>query len=309
MDRLRTAMEKLGLPGRDRYDLPSSAGRFPDGAHYRIEIAGVERVSSLEAALDEAARRNVVIHRVIATVGGATFLDEQELRAFAALARENNVEVIMTPGPRRFWDLGRQLITREGLVSGMRIRGSDNLGHLLNDIERCLDAGMRGFLVADEGVLWLLATLREQGTIPRETVFKVSVFAGHANPAGARVMQELGANSINPLSDLTLPMLASFRSAIRIPMDVYIILVNAMGGINRFYEAAEIARIAAPCYFKFEPGESEDAIYQPWTPPEQQAHLVREKVRYAAIVNELVASINPSIVVSGAGCGDLSIPQ
>ena len=37
-------------------------------------------------------------------------------------------------------------------------------------------------------------------------------------------------------------------------MDVYLTIVDAMGGFNRFWEAAEIARVSAPCYFKFEPG-------------------------------------------------------
>jgi len=32
----------------------------------------------------------------------------------------------------------------------------------------------------------------------------------------------------------------------------------------RANEAAEIARVASPCYFKFEPGISEGVIYKPW---------------------------------------------
>lgn len=30
-------LEKVGIPGRDAYDLPDSPKRFPDGAHYRME--------------------------------------------------------------------------------------------------------------------------------------------------------------------------------------------------------------------------------------------------------------------------------
>ena len=48
-------MEKEGIPGRDAYDLPTSTKSFPDGANYRIEIAGVERASTMEAMIDEAA--------------------------------------------------------------------------------------------------------------------------------------------------------------------------------------------------------------------------------------------------------------
>jgi len=32
MDKVSQAMEKVGIPGRDAYDLPTSPKRFPDGA-------------------------------------------------------------------------------------------------------------------------------------------------------------------------------------------------------------------------------------------------------------------------------------
>ncbi|MBI4759231.1 MAG: hypothetical protein HY783_09585, partial [Chloroflexi bacterium] len=45
MDRVERALERLGIPGKDAYDLPTSTKRFPDGASYRLEISGVERPS------------------------------------------------------------------------------------------------------------------------------------------------------------------------------------------------------------------------------------------------------------------------
>jgi len=48
LDIIRGFMEKHGIPGRDLYALPSSGRTFPDGAHYRMEIAGIERASTLE---------------------------------------------------------------------------------------------------------------------------------------------------------------------------------------------------------------------------------------------------------------------
>ncbi len=309
MSDLRQAMKELGVPGRDVYELPTSGRTFADGGHYRIEIAGVERLSTLEAMVEEAHKLGVPVHRIIATVGGSTLLSMSELRDFATLAQERKIEVIITPGPRNAWDLGRQTATPEGLVSGMRIRGSDNLFYLLTDIERSIEAGFRGFLVVDEGLLWLLSQLRTRGHIPADVIFKVSVFAGHANAAGAIVLERLGADSFNPLSDLTLPMLASIRRAVNIPMDIYVHIVNAMGGITRFYEAAEIARVCSPCYLKFEPGQSEEEIYGPWVTEEAHRHLVREKVRYAGIVQELIARLNADLRPSPAGSDDLAIPQ
>ena len=65
LKKIRDFMEKQGIPGRDAYDLPTSTKTFPDGAHYRIEIAGVERASTMEAMIDEAKKRGVIIHRAM----------------------------------------------------------------------------------------------------------------------------------------------------------------------------------------------------------------------------------------------------
>ncbi len=309
MQGLEEALEELGLPATDNHTLPGSESRFPDGGHYRIEISGVERASSLETLVREAERQSVPVHRIIATVGGATYLTHQELDDFADIARDNRIEVVMTLGPRRAWDTGRQIVTQEGLVSGMRLRGMDRLRHWIRDFERCTEAGFRGALVADEGALWLMDQLREREVIPPDSIFKLSVFAGQANPAGARIAEMLGADTFNPLADLTLPMLSAIRSAIRIPLDVYLCLVNSMGGFVRFYEAAEIARIAAPCYFKIEPGPSEAEIYAPWNPPSFHDDMIRERVRNAAVAMELIERENPEIRCSPAGGEDLHIPR
>jgi hypothetical protein len=306
---LQKLLAKTGLPSRDLHELPSSNQVFPDGAHYRIEISGVERANTFQVMVQEAERRKVVVHRVIAVVGGSTLLDRGELRAMAQIARDAHIEVILTPNQSRGWDTGRQLVTPEGLVSGLRLRGADNLGYALGDILRGLEAGFRGFLVVDEGLLWVLTSLKKTGDIPPETVLKVSVFAGHANPAGARVLETLGATTFNPLSDLSLPMLAAIRQAVRIPMDVYVSLVDAMGGFCRFWEAAEIARVASPCYFKFEPGASEGSLYKPWVSESFHADFAREKIRHAEIVQELVGRLNPSLRTSLAGVPDLVLPR
>jgi len=309
MKGLEQALGELGLPARDRHDLPASQRCFPDGGHYRIEISGVERLSALQTLIREAEREGVPVHRIIATVGGATYLTRSELLDFAELAHECRIEVVMTPGPRRAWDSGRQIATREGLVSGMRLRGMDGLRHWLKDLERCLEAGFRGFLVTDEGLLWLLGQLREKGVVPGETIFKLSVFAGQANPAGARLARQLGADTFNPLADLSLAMLSAIRATIDIPLDVYLCLVSSMGGFVRFYEAAEIARVTAPCYFKFEPGPSEEELYAPWNPAGYHDAMIRERVRNAAVTMELIERENPETRCSPPGGPDLVVPQ
>lgn len=313
MDRVAKMMEKVGIPGRDAYDLPSSPKRFPDGAHYRMEISGVERPNVLEALVDEMNRRKIPIHRVISVVMGATLLDRAELRDFAQIAAANKLEVILTPGPRAAWDVGRQLVTPEGGLSGLRYRGSDQLRYVITDILTCIEIGFRGFLVIDEGLLWLLNELRKAGEIPEDVTFKVSIYAGHASAAGGKVLQSLGAGTFNPVGDLSLPQLASIRQAVDIPMDLHIYLAESFGGYNRFYDGAEMARVCAPCYFKIEPGPAcaagPGALYKPWTSPQALADFAREKVKYAEIIHTLIQENQPDLILSKQGCKGLAIPK
>jgi hypothetical protein len=306
---IQKTMEKHGVPGRDLYSLPTSEKRFPDKCHYRIEISGVERPSTLEAVIDEMEKRKVPVHRLISTVMGATLLSDKELEQFAKLAHDAKLEIIITPGPRTLWDLGGQIRTPEGAISGIRFRGSDNLAYVIADIKRAIDIGFRGFLVVDEGLLWLLAQMRKAGDIPKDVVFKVSIFAGHANPAGGKVLETLGANTFNPVADLTLPMLAAIRKAVEIPIDVHVYLFDSFGGFNRLWETPEIARVAAPCYFKIEPGPSVGAMYKPWVSPDSLAFSAREKVKNAETIIQLIDKNYPEAKLSKIGAKDLAIPK
>ena len=303
------ALERIGLPGRDLYDLPTSPKRFPDGCHWRVEISGVERPSTLRAIIDESDRIGVPVHRLVSTVMGSTLLTESDLHEFAQLAADARMEVILTPGPRATWDIGRQVATPEGALSGIRFRGSDQLAYAIADIERSIEIGFRGFLVVDEGLLWALSELRKIGEIPRDVKFKVSIFAGHANPAGARLLQNLGADTFNPVADLTLPMIAALRKAVDIPIDIHACIFDSWGGFNRFYECPELARIAAPCYFKIEPGASIGTLYRPWVSEESLSFLGREKVRQAGIIRELIKKNYPEAKLSGRGASDLAVPK
>ena len=163
--------------------------------------------------------------------------------------------------------------------------------------------------VNDEGLVWLLTEMQKNGDIPEDVVFKVSIYAGHASAAGGRVLQMLGADTFNPLGDLSLPQLASIREAVDIPLDLHIILAESFGGYNRFYDGPDMARTCAPCYFKIEPGPSVAGLYRPWVSPQHLAFLVREKVKYAEIIIDIVERVNPDIKVSGRGPADLAIPK
>jgi hypothetical protein len=290
-----------GLPSRDDYAMAPSPHRFGDGGHFRLEISGVERLATLEALLGEADLEGVFIHRIVAFGAGATLLDRGELKAFAELANERGIDVVACPGPRSGWDSGRQAITPEGMYSGRRVRGVDNLRFLLDDYLRLFECGFKGVLVWDEGVLDILVKARAAGDVPTDSNFKVSVYTGHANPASIRILEELGADSLNPVGDLSRPMLGAIRAAVTIPLDIWAITFDSFGGMNRLWEAGEIASVAAPCYFKVEPGDSEGAMYVSWKEPTAQDAAIRNKVRHANILLELAERTSPGIRASGSG--------
>jgi hypothetical protein len=287
-----------GLPSSDDYGLKASPHRFDDGGHFRLEVSGVERLATLEALLDEADSEAVFIHRIVAFGAGATLLDRGELKAFAELAAEREIDVVACPGPRSGWDSGRQVLTPEGMYSGRRVRGVDNLRYLLDDYVRLFECGFSGVLVWDEGVLDILVKARAAGDVPADAGYKVSVYTGHANPASIRILEQLGADSLNPVGDLSRPMLGAIRQAVKIPLDVWAITFDSFGGMNRLWEAGEIAAVAAPCYFKVEPGDSEGSMYVSWEEPTAQDAAIRNKVRHAKILLELAERTSPEVQVS-----------
>jgi hypothetical protein len=309
LEEVRDFMERQGIPGRDLHDLPDSTKTFPDGSNFRIEIAGIERASTMEAMIRESQKRDVPVHRVIATVGGSTFCDRQELADMAAMAAETRTEVVISVGPRKAWDPGnKEGASPEGMMQGYRLRGSDYLSYWIADMLRSIEVGFRGFLVYDEGVLDLVSKMRAEGLVPQNTAFKFSVFGGCCNAAGARLIESLGADSLNPLSDVSLSMIAGIRKAIDIPLDIYLIVVDSFGGTYRIYEAPEICRVASPCYFKIEPGTSEGAIYKPWVSEEFHAEFVRQKVKIASILLEIMERHGGEARISPAGTADLVVP-
>jgi hypothetical protein len=152
---------------------------------------------------------------------------------------------------------------------------------------------VRGFVVYDEGLLYLLNQMRIQGHIP-EIHIKVSAHMGCSNPVSMKVLENLGADSINPVRDLQLPMIAAARNAIRVPLDIHTDNPASSGGFVRFYEVPEIIRIASPVYLKI--GNSVVSSHGSLM-TEREA---RQMVRQAASVLEIVHDLYPVAVQSGS---------
>jgi hypothetical protein len=248
-DETRRSLEKLGLPPGDLYDLPTSGATFPDGGHFRIEVPTINSFDALKALSNRAIELGVTINRVDETYG--IFRHTLgELKDYVALAKERGIALNLSVGPRAPYDTGATVQTPQGVRIAYRLRGMEQVVRAIEDVKRAVSIGCRGILVYDEGLLWVLAEMRKAGDLPGDLHFKVSAHCGHANPASFQMLERLGANTINPVRDLQLPMLAALRQAVTVPLDLHTDNPPASGGFIRSYEAPVIARVASPVYLK-----------------------------------------------------------
>jgi hypothetical protein len=245
----RTYVKKLGLPEGDLWDLPTSGKTFSDGAHFRIEVPTVNSAEAMVALLKRAEELGIVINRVTETYG--IFRHTLgELKDYVTAAKEYGCEVVLSCGPRATYDTGATVLSPQGVRIGYRLRGMEQVLRAIEDVKRAVDVGVRAILVYDEGLLWVLGQMRKDAELPGDLHFKVSAHCGHCNPASFKVLESLGADTINPVRDLQLPMLAALRAAVQIPLDLHTDNPPASGGFIRTYEAPEIARVASPCHLK-----------------------------------------------------------
>ena len=307
MDKTRQFLHKLGLPDADGHGLPASPKRFPDGAQYRVEIPSVEGPRAFQAVLDEAERYRIRIHR-ISQGSGIMLLTDEEIREMARLGREARLEVSLFVGPRAAWDPSAQVLTPAGKALAARVRGMDQLIYAVEDVRRACALGIRGVLVADEGLLYVLGEMKRAGELPGDLVIKVSVQMGAANPASILLQERLGAGTYNIPTDLSLAQIAAVRQAITIPLDVYVEVPDDFGGFLRHYEIPELVRVAAPVYLKFGLRNAPN-IYPSGTHLEATAvSLTRERVRRAALGLRLLRQYMPEAVQSELGATGLAVP-
>ncbi|KAA9108106.1 U32 family peptidase [Microbacterium rhizomatis] len=243
-------LKSLGLPSGDDYTLPTSAARFADGTAFHVEIPSVEGPAAMVAVIDEAATRGVPVHRV-SQGSGIWMLTDREIERMVELGRAHDIEVCLFVGPRAGWDTGAQATSPGGAVVSGSLRGADQLAYGVQEVVRGCELGLRSVLVSDLGQLAVLGKLKVRGDLPSDLVLKVSASLPVSNPAGAQLLEELGASSLNVAVDLSLPTLAAIRAAVSIPLDLYIESSDDFGGVMRYYEIPEIVRVAAPVHLKF----------------------------------------------------------
>ncbi len=282
--------------------LPDSTKMFADGAQYRFEVPGIQKPDALEGLLDALDKYEIMVHRVTQTKG-IMLLTDQEILEMTDMAKDARLELFLSVGPRASYDTSASAKTKEGARIGYRLRGYDNLNYAIEDVKRAVNLGVRGIVIYDEGLLWALGQMREEGELPSNVHFKVSAHCGHGNPASARLLEIIGADSFNPVRDLQIPMLASIREAIDISLDIHMENPKSSGGFIRHYEAPEIIRKACPVYLKT---GGAVAAHHGYDTTRKEAG---ERARQVFLVQNMIDRYYPEAGMSKQGVDDLAIPE
>jgi Peptidase family U32 len=303
---VRSFLRSLALPEGDLHGLPDSEKRFPDGAMYRVEIPSTEGPRCLDAVLETAAALDVRVHRV--SQGSGVFMQtDAELDEMAHTARAAPVEMSLFARPNAAWGLSATARVHAGFAAAAH--GQEGLVANLEDCVRAAEHGFRSVLIGDIGVLDLFREARSAGLLPPEMQAKVSVMLPAANAAAARVLERLGASTINLPTDLTLPQIAAIRAAVDVPLDVYVEAPDNVGGFVRHHEIPELIRIAAPVYVKFGLRNAPDVYPSGTHLDTTTVALSRERVRRARLGLELLARSGCDYPTSELGAAGLAVPE
>ncbi len=281
--------------------------RFPDGAQYRVEIPSTEGPRCLEAVLEEAERLDVCVHRV-SQGSGVFLLTNAELDEMARLAAKAPVEVSLFARPNAGWGVSAMARAPAGGVVAASAHGQEQVVACLDDARRAAEHGFRSVLIADLGVLSAFTALRESGGLPGEMQAKISVMLPAANAASARVLEQLGASTINLPTDLSLAQIAAIRAAVDCPLDVYVEAPDTVGGFVRLHEIPELIRIASPVYVKFGLRNAPDVYPSGTHLDSTTVALSRERVRRARLGMELLARSGYEAEMSELGAAGLAVP-
>jgi hypothetical protein len=230
-------------------------------------------------------------------------LSDEEIIQMVDLAKEYGCELFLSVGPRATYDTSATVHTKEGSRLGYRLRGYDNLVYAIEDVKRAVHFGVRGILLYDEGLLYALNQMRSADELPKNIHFKMSAHAGHGNPASAKLLQSIGLDSFNPVRDLQIPMLASIRKAIDIPIDLHTENPKSTGGFIRHYEVPKFIKVASPVYLKT--GGSV-ANNHNWDTTQKEAVA---RVKQVKLVNRMIKEYVPDYVMSSIKSSDLAIPE
>ena len=147
---------------------------------------------------------------------------------------------------------------------------------------------------AAQKTLTLTATI-SPSTASNKNVTWTSRNTAVATVSGLSLIHIFGAESINPVRDIQLQMLAAMRQAVDCPLDIHTENPKSTGGFIRHYEVPEMVRVAAPIYLKT--GGSVAATHS-WDSTEDDA---RKRAKQCSLVKRMLDEYYPEAVWSPRG--------
>jgi len=220
---------------RDLGDLRAATSGSPTG-EYRVEIPSVEAEVLDRAA--EANARDVLVHRV--SQGTRNAADRRRAAAMAKAGAARPIEVSL------FADAGRLDTGAAALASGAgrrrAARGTEQLVHVLEDIRRTAESGIRSVLVTDIACSPLprrCARRRAAATCSSRSVSRWDL--------RIRRRSELPSRPARYLQRADRPFVGA-TAAIRAAIDIRSTLYRAptTGRLRTHFEIAEIVGVAPP---------------------------------------------------------------
>ncbi|MDR3222580.1 MAG: U32 family peptidase [Methanobrevibacter sp.] len=298
MNETKELLDKIGIKSLKK---EHSDKRFSDGGEYRIEVPGIQNPIAMSSLMDSIEEEDLMIHRVTQTKG-IMLLSDDEINEMIDLAIENKLELFLSVGPRASYDTSATAQTKEGSRIAYRLRGYNNLVYGIEDVRRAISLGIKGIVVYDEGLLYSLNRLRKIGEIPSNIRFKVSAHTGHGNPASAILLECLGADSFNPVRDLSIDMISNIRQNIDIPLDIHTENPKSSGGFIRHYEVPEMIKVASPVYLKT--GGSVAQSHN-W---ETSSDSAKQRAKQVGLVMRMINEYYDDAIISKS-TKDLAIPK
>ncbi|WP_409199767.1 peptidase [Methanobrevibacter sp. DSM 116169] len=300
MEFTKKSLEKLGI--KEINSDFESLKRFNDGGQYRFEVPGIQSPDAMETLLNNAKKEDLTIHRITQTKG-IMLLTNDEIKEMVDISKKYEIELFLSIGPRATYDTSASVNTEEGKRMAYRIRGYDNLVYAVEEVLKAVEFGVRGILLYDEGLLWVLNNMRKNGDLPKNIKFKISAHTGHGNPASFKLLEENGANSVNPVRDLQIPMIAAIRSSVYMPLDLHTENPKSSGGFIRHYEVPEFIKVASPVYLKTGGSIASNHNY------DTSANEAILRLKQVKLVSEKIDKYCSDAIMSSYGSKDLAIPE
>jgi hypothetical protein len=211
---------------------------------FQFELPSVEHPHLVAAALDEAERRGVRLAR-LSQGSGLRMLTDAEATEHLSLAHAAGTEVFTFISSRNTFD---------GLPdpnAGDQLRGEAAFADAAAELDRCVELGVDGVLVADIGLLAYAGERAREGSLGSLRL-KTAAAIAPSNAATAALYEQLGASSINVRSTSSLDDMIAMRAALS-PMttiDIYVESPEGFGGGLRYRDVPAIVRELAPVMLK-----------------------------------------------------------